>query len=280
MDYTVYQLLWLFLFYSFLGWLAETVLAALKRRRLLNRGFLSAPFSPTYGLGALLFAIFLPELREDPFFLFLLGMILATFLEFVTGVFLERIFHQKWWDYSGQRFQFEGHICLKYSVIWGLSALLAIFVLNPIFLTLVGLIPRTAGEIVLLVVYILLGVDFVGSWAAVLQLHGALSEPTHISRFLSRLTHTLDTTVTRHIQRRMERAYPSLERERLSGKQAPKVKPERFAQGCGFYKLAALFFIGSFLGDITETIWCWAVLGKLMRRCSTNTRTAATDIFS
>ena len=48
MDYTVYQLLWLFLFYSFLGWLAETVLAALKRRRLLNRGFLSAPFSPTY----------------------------------------------------------------------------------------------------------------------------------------------------------------------------------------------------------------------------------------
>ena len=49
MDYTVYQLLWLFLFYSFLGWLAETVLAALKRRRLLNRGFLSAPFSPTYG---------------------------------------------------------------------------------------------------------------------------------------------------------------------------------------------------------------------------------------
>ena len=33
MDYTVYQLLWLFLFYSFLGWLAETVLAALKRRR-------------------------------------------------------------------------------------------------------------------------------------------------------------------------------------------------------------------------------------------------------
>ena len=256
MDYTVYQLLWLFLFYSFLGWLAETVLAALKRRRLLNRGFLSAPFSPTYGLGALLFAIFLPELREDPFFLFLLGMILATFLEFVTGVFLERIFHQKWWDYSGQRFQFEGHICLKYSVIWGLSALLAIFVLNPIFLTLVGLIPRTAGE------------DFVGSWAAVLQLHGALSEPTHISRFLSRLTHTLDTTVTRHIQRRMERAYPSLERERLSGKQAPKVKPERFAQGCGFYKLAALFFIGSFLGDITETIWCWAVLGKLMSRSS------------
>ena len=51
MDYTVYQLLWLFLFYSFLGWLAETVLAALKRRRLLNRGFLSPPSLPPMAWG-------------------------------------------------------------------------------------------------------------------------------------------------------------------------------------------------------------------------------------
>ena len=147
MDYTVYQLLWLFLFYSFLGWLAETVLAALKRRRLLNRGFLSAPFSPTYGLGALLFAIFLPELREDPFFLFLLGMILATFLEFVTGVFLERIFHQKWWDYSDEPWNFQGHIFLEYSLIWGVLAVICIFFANPLLVRLIDLIPRPVGNL-------------------------------------------------------------------------------------------------------------------------------------
>ena len=32
MEYTVYQLLWFFLAYSFLGWLGETALAAAKRR--------------------------------------------------------------------------------------------------------------------------------------------------------------------------------------------------------------------------------------------------------
>ena len=45
MDYTLYQLLWFFLIYAFLGWLMETALAAVRKRRLLNRGFLNAPFS-------------------------------------------------------------------------------------------------------------------------------------------------------------------------------------------------------------------------------------------
>ena len=56
MDYTLYQLLWFFLIYAFLGWLMETALAAVRKRRLLNRGFLNAPFSPVYGLAAVLFA--------------------------------------------------------------------------------------------------------------------------------------------------------------------------------------------------------------------------------
>ena len=103
MEYTLYQLSWFFLIYAFLGWLGETALAAVKKRRLLNRGFLSLPLSPVYGLAAVLFAVFLPELREDPFFLFLGGMILATGLELVTGLVLEKATGQKWWDYSGER---------------------------------------------------------------------------------------------------------------------------------------------------------------------------------
>ena len=124
MEYTVYQLLWFFLAYSFLGWLGETALAAAKRRRLINRGFLNVPFSPVYGLAAVLFAIFLPELKNTPFFLFLFGLIIATGLELFTGILLEHLSGQKWWDYSRYRFQFEGHICLGYSLLWGGMALL------------------------------------------------------------------------------------------------------------------------------------------------------------
>ena len=177
MDYTLYQLLWFFLIYAFLGWLMETALAAVRKRRLLNRGFLNAPFSPVYGLAAVLFAIFLPELRSAPFFLFLGGMILATGLELSTGLLLERISHQKWWDYSDEPWNFNGHICLKYSLVWGLLALLCVFFLNPLLVTLTGLLPRSVGKWILLAVLILLGLDFLGSWAALLQLKGSLGDP-------------------------------------------------------------------------------------------------------
>ena len=269
MDYTVYQLLWLFLFYSFLGWLAETVLAALKRRRLLNRGFLSAPFSPTYGLGALLFAIFLPELREDPFFLFLLGMILATFLEFVTGVFLERIFHQKWWDYSGHRFSARGYICLPASLFWGICAVLCIRLFDPLLVKLIYMLPQRAGRLILTAVLIAAFLDGLGSSAAVLQMNYFLGRAAfEVSGRLYGLSSFLENALTERIRRRMVKAYPSLKERKRAENGGIDEKTAVFARGCCFYKLAMLFFIGAFLGDITETIFCYTRTGIIMSRSS------------
>lgn len=271
MEYTTYQLLWFFLIYAFLGWLAETALAAAKKRRLINRGFLNAPFSPVYGLAAVLFALFLPELRQNPFFLFLFGMILATGLELFTGILLEHLTGQKWWDYSDQKFQFEGCICLKYSLIWGLCALLSLFVVNPLLVTLSGLIPQNVGRIILLAVYLLLALDLSTSLTALFQLNGSLKEPDDLSRFLRRLTNALDTAVTRSVQHRMARAYPLLEKERLrenAAQRRGKADSTVFAQGCCFYKLACLFFIGAFLGDVIETIFCRVTTGVWMSRSS------------
>ena len=269
MDYTLYQLAWFFLIYSFLGWLMETAAAAARKGRLLNRGFLNAPFSPVYGLAAVLFAIFLPELRSAPIFLFIGGALLATALELVTGVLLERIFRQKWWDYSNVPWNFNGHICLKYSLVWGVLSLLCLFVGNPLIVTFTGWLPRSVGNILLWVIFILLLIDFLGSGAAVLQLSGSLREPSQISLRWKRLSELLDNTVTRYIQRRMARAYPSLEKERLKTERRQKAAPAQvFAQGCGFYKLACLFFIGALGGDMIETIFCRLTAGVWMSRSS------------
>ena len=149
-GFSLYHILAFFLIYSCLGWCLEVVYAAATTGQLVNRGFLNAPFSPVYGLAAVLFAIFLPELRSAPFFLFLGGMILATGLELVTGLLLERVSHQKWWDYSEEPWNFNGHICLKYSLVWGLLALLCVFFLNPLLVTLTSLLPRSVGKWILL----------------------------------------------------------------------------------------------------------------------------------
>ena len=264
MEYTVYQLLWLFLIYAFLGWAGETALAALRKGRLLNRGFLSTPFSPVYGLGGVLFSVFLSELTDTPFFLFLGGVLLGTGLELLTGVVLEKLTGEKWWDYSHRKYHFNGYICPHYALIWGLCALLCLFAGNRLALFLVGLIPQGAGKLILLAIYLVLGLDLLTSFAALLQWKGRLAEPSELSRFLRTLTRRLDNALTRYVQRRVLRAYPTLE-----GK--PRAKREKaavFAQGCGFYKLFWLFFIACLLGDLIETIFCRLTMGEWMSRSS------------
>lgn len=259
MVYSFYELLWLYMLYSFIGWCGEVAVAAVKRHRFVNRGAVSGPFCPVYGLGALAVAVFLPELRVNPFFLFLGGMVVNTFVEYATGRIMEMSLHKKWWDYSDQKFNLGGYVCLKTSVLWGLCTVLMIYVLNPVFTGLVGMIPVFWGEIILWVLWGLLIVDFIGTVIAVWGLKKKNGRIDQIVEGLGRTSRLLENTMTRRLQARVIRAYPNLVKEE---------KEEVFASGCGFYKLACLFLIGAFLGDITETVFCRFTMGRWMSRSS------------
>lgn len=235
MVYSFYQLLWLYMIYSFIGWCGEVVVAAVKRHRFVNRGAVSGPFCPIYGLGAAVVAVFFPELKGNPLFLFLGGMVVNTFVEYVTGRIMEMSLHKKWWDYSDQKFNLGGYVCLKTSVLWGICTVLMIYVLNPVFTGLVGLIPKLWGEIILWVLFGLLIVDFIGTVIAVWGLKKKNGRIDQIREGLGRTSKLLENTMTRRLQARMIKAYPNLEKEE---------KEDVFASGCGFYKLACLFFIG------------------------------------
>ena len=112
-------------------------------------------------------AVFLPDLKDQLFFLFLGGMIVTTFVEYLTGRILELIFHRKWWDYSDQRFNLDGYVCLKNSVVWGICSVLMICFFDPLLCRLLVLIPRLAGDILLWILGVLLVIDAVGSGVAV-----------------------------------------------------------------------------------------------------------------
>ncbi len=271
MEYGFYPLMGLFFVYSFAGWVLETAQAALVQRKFLNRGFLNLPLCPIYGVVSVSFALFLPELAHTWGFLFLGGMILSTFVELVSGKLLEAIFHRKWWDYSGQKFQFEGYVCLKYSALWGVFGVLCMKFLNPLLLELGGLVPPLLAKVILWVLTGLLAVDFITSAAAVAQMKVRLGRMEEISDSLGQITDRLGNALTRRVQRRMVRAYPNLQVEQLvreARARRQQEKPRQFAAGCGFYKLTLLFFIGAFLGDIVETIFCYVTAGILMSRSS------------
>lgn len=266
---TLYELLWFFLLYSFAGWCAGVIVAALRKHTFVNTGFLTLPFCPIYGVAAVVFSIFLPELRDRLFFLFLAGAVLSAFLVFVTGFVLERIFHRKWWDYTRYRFQFEGYITLPHLIIWGLLAVLCIRVTNPLICSLLSLLPSRIARPALLILLVLVGIDLLVSLISVLQLRLRLRRLTALQEDFRNLSTQFGNAITGRVQRRMMRAYPNLAPEKLLHQGTPaKAVPTVFALGCCFHKLVWLFVIAAFLGDIIETIFCRLTAGVWMSRSS------------
>ncbi len=243
-------------------------MAAVQRRKFINRGFVSGPLCPIYGAGAVAFAVFLSELRTNPFFLFLGGAILASVIEFATGAFLEKLFHKKWWNYSRIRFNFEGYICVRYSLLWGVFALVLTYFGNPLFAMLSHMIPHLLGVIILWVLAALLALDVVGTTLAIRGMQKQLEQISQLTGGIRQVSRFLENAITKRIIQRMERAFPALSREALKKQAIKKEKSTVFAQGCCFYKLFCLFVIGAFLGDITETIFCLITTGRLMSRSS------------
>lgn len=274
MEYTWLQIAWLFFIYSFIGWLAEVCTAAVNRKRFVNRGFINGPLCPIYGFGAALFALFLPELTQNLFFLFLGGTVLATVLEYMTGLLMEKIFHKKLWDYSHIRFNLDGYVCLRYSLIWGVFSVLIMLFINPLLCRLVSYIPYIIAVIGLWTLSVLLFLDFLSSSMAVLGMQKQAARFAQLTEGMQYTSRVLENALTKKIQSRMIKSFPAIDFDSLIRHKAEKAQekiqgqPKVFARGCGFYKLASLFLIGAFLGDITETIFCVITLGRLMSRSS------------
>lgn len=279
LAYSMYQMLWFFIIYSVIGWALGTVAAAVREKKFIDVGFLFGPWCPAYGFSAVLFAIFLPELKNKLFFLFLGGVILSFGVTLATGFVLERIFHRKWWDYSRKRFQFGGYVNLPYTLLWGVLAVASISFVNPLLTDVISFIPKSVGDIFLIVCYGVVGIDLIGTVTSLAAVRAKVHRNSMIEDVSENLQKTADAMgegLTGWALKHMEKAYPSLNAQALL---AARMEKERrleeakekagvFAVGCSFYKLVCLFFLGAFLGDITETIFCLITAGKLMSRSS------------
>lgn len=112
------HLLLYFFFYSFVGWIWESSYVSILTKRLTNRGFLTGPMLPIYGSGAVVMLCATYPVQSSDIGIFLLGLIAATILEYVTGVVMEALFQVRYWDYSDKKFNIQGHICLSSSLAW------------------------------------------------------------------------------------------------------------------------------------------------------------------
>ncbi|MBR3162493.1 MAG: hypothetical protein IKF17_00110 [Clostridia bacterium] len=137
------NLLTYFLIYSFLGWCIESVFKSFCEKKLVNSGFLYGPFCPIYGYGAIIMYIFLDDVRSKPFITFCLGFVVLSIWEYAVGVFLEKVFHRKYWDYSKNKFNLQGRVCLLNSIFWGVLGVLFIDIIHPFVTSLLSNISYT-----------------------------------------------------------------------------------------------------------------------------------------
>jgi len=145
-GFPFFELYAFFIIYSFLGWFMESVFVSVSNGKWINRGFISGPFCPIYGTGAVLVIVLLAPLQDNRMGLFLGGIVIATVVEYLISYLLEIIFHATWWDYSKMRFNIKGRICLIRSLEWGALTVIMIHVIQPRIQHFVEWIPRTLGE--------------------------------------------------------------------------------------------------------------------------------------
>lgn len=146
---TLYEMLLYFFIYGILGWCTEVAFAAAKERRFVNRGFLNGPICPIYGVGVVTVTAFLDPLRDQWVLLYLASTILVTLIEGLTGFVLDRLFHHKWWDYTGMPFNIGGYVCLVFSLVWGVACVTIVKVIHPVVRDLCLLLPHVLGILIL-----------------------------------------------------------------------------------------------------------------------------------
>ena len=202
-------------------------------------------------------------LENQWFFLFSGCALQATLIEWLTGKLLERLNHHKWWDYSNKKFNFDGYICLQYTLLWGVLGCIAMKYGNHIFAGLFDMIPGLVRKIVIWVLIGIALVDLIASVAAIFHIQKEIPVVHQWSHRLSRWTYNFGEWIVRRVSKRMVKAYPVIEEKA----KAPE-KKDCFAAGCGFYKLFWLFFIGCILGDLVETVFCRITMGWWMSRSS------------
>lgn len=200
MPQNIYQAVWIFIIYAFLGWCSEVAFAAVNKGKFVNRGFLNGPVCPIYGVGMLIVVLCLWNLRDRPLLLFLGSALLTTALEFVTGFVLERFFHDKWWDYSDMPFNIKGYVCLKFTILWGLAASFIIGAIHRFIYMFIEKTPFVLGVILLAVFSAAFIADFTVTLTALVKLPKKLKAMAEAERALRAVSDKIgenisDTTI-------------------------------------------------------------------------------------
>lgn len=194
-NYTIVQWLFFFYFYCFFGWIFESTYVSIKSRKFVNRGFMWGPFLPIYGSGAIMMLVVSLPFQDNLVLTYFAGCAGATALELVTGAAMESLFKVRYWDYSNQRFNYKGHICLSSTIAWGFLTILMTEFLHKGVERLISAVPYGIVTALTAVVSVYIIVDFTLSFKTALNLRDVLIGLDKAKAEMERIQKRLDVIV-------------------------------------------------------------------------------------
>lgn len=203
-HYSMIQWLFFFYFYCFFGWIFESAFVSLKSHKFVNRGFMRGPFLPIYGSGAIMMLVVSMPFQDNIFLTYIAGCIGATALELVTGIGMEALFKVRYWDYSNQKFNYKGHICLSSTIAWGFLTIFMTEYLHKGVEKIIFLIPALTVSIVTVIVTVYIIIDFTLSFKAAMDLRDILVGLEKAKQEMERIQKRLDVIIAvAHEEREM-----------------------------------------------------------------------------
>lgn len=196
---SIYYSILYFFVYGFLGWCTEVIFAAFKQHRFVNRGFLNGPICPIYGVGVTLVIACLEVFQSSLLLLYISSVILVTVLEGVTGWAMDKLFHNKWWDYSKLPFNIGGYVCLLFSLIWGVACVFIVYFVHPLIHQVLSLIPHTAGFALIAILGIALLSDIIVTTSAIVKFNQYLERLKHITDELHAISNQIGAELYQNV---------------------------------------------------------------------------------
>lgn len=196
---SIYYSILYFFVYGFLGWCTEVIFAAFKQHRFVNRGFLNGPICPIYGVGVTLVIACLEVFQSSLLLLYISSVILVTVLEGVTGWAMDKLFHNKWWDYSKLPFNIGGYVCLLFSLIWGVACVFIVYFVHPLIHQVLSLIPHTAGIALIAILGIALLSDIIVTTSAIVKFNQYLERLKHITDELHAISNQIGAELYQNV---------------------------------------------------------------------------------
>ena len=166
----------LFITYSFIGWIIEVMNELIINKKIVNRGFLIGPYCPIYGCGSIFMILFIKN-TGDIIGTFLKIVFICAVLEYTTSYIMEKLFKTRWWDYSKNKYNINGRICLETMFLFGIGGCILLYLVNPFIISIYQMIPNLLMTIITFTLFIIFVSDMIVSFNIINGLKNTLINP-------------------------------------------------------------------------------------------------------